>query len=204
MTEAKKFAIILKLGAEKYHKEHPTNPYPYQYNMPIDKMHGISIGNFIRIKIKDNNLVSFTLRIEAENVLEELESGYRDNIAVYMQTTEGPNTIEGYTNFVTDVFEKLEKLKYNKFKGIFEMKITNAETPAIFKHIAKLSHIEMAYSECCVCYDDTMVKTGCRLFLCIGCWDKIKPTRDEDEDPDEYKEPYIHCPMCKQDPSWNR
>lgn len=74
----------------------------------------------------------------------------------------------------------LEKLVFDKFMGKFRTEVGDEEQKYITEreYIIGLNNpnikVEEKYSECCVCFCNTMTKSRCKHSICIPCADKIE------------------------------
>ena len=88
-------------------------------------------------------------------------------------------------------FKKLgDILKYYKFNNIIgefiNTKIKKSKDINIaFNKMLSINNIQRAIQECCVCFENTQVKTDCNHILCYKCWESIAGCNKK-------------CPMCRE------
>ena len=106
-------------------------------------------------------------------------------------------SIKNTNNFINSIKEIMPNLIFNKLSGLFEFKfesnINMDNKSKLLKfidfktnNILGLDVFGSKYidcGECCVCYDNTLIKTSCNHFLCVECWTKIINTTE--------------CPYCR-------
>jgi hypothetical protein len=188
--EYKKFAIFLKLGFD----EMPDDK-SLQYKMPIDSMYGISV--YTKVEIEKNGYMRFT--IDAWEVYDTI-GGDRDTRGMFRLMRKFDKiTLKNIETFTKELFETIPNLTYNILNGSFCVKPkVDVDLVEMFQCFQKLDFIKMAYDECCVCKENTQVKTHCGHTLCVGCWDKIKYSCSGCSNGCDgcfYKK----CPICRED-----
>ena len=108
----------------------------------------------------------------------------------------------------------IDDLKFNKLTGRFELGESDGSNICVLKEEQEFyagwkkenKNIDITdkLGECSVCFEDTLCKSICGHFLCMGCWSKIKFNECEDcenHHPDVCDDSFCGrqtCPVCRQ------
>ena len=104
-------------------------------------------------------------------------------------------TVSNLKDNLTKLFEDLNNLEFNKFKGCFQVKgegNTDQEVNLAFKSMFKNENIKSSIQDCCVCLEPTLSHLECGHHLCVLCFDKLEE-HQFDCDCKEKK-----CPLCRE------
>lgn len=103
------------------------------------------------------------------------------------------------------IFEKIEKLKYNKTNGLFYDHSKNDGNSVeenimvtMFSIIKNYENTRSSISECCVCYEITETRTSCEHNVCIACYSKIDVFEKKWVQYHRKDLFYKKCPMCRE------
>ena len=102
------------------------------------------------------------------------------------------------------IFEKIEKLKYSKTKGLFYDPSNQDDNSGdenimvtMFSILKNYENVSSSISECCVCLEITETHTSCGHNVCIACYSKLVVSTKKWS---EYHGTYLFykkCPMCR-------
>lgn len=157
-----------------------------------------------KVKLNATNTMLIQLEIEPKFIEACIGSG-RENWTYYDETIQ----CKINTKSVKEAFEKhlniLEDIKFDKIKCKFFPKIKLDFELALQNAFKSLSNVKTKIDKCCVCHEETSIKTKCNHSLCIPCADKIKVSKkncnedNEDSEDEECSCCYSRkCPMCRQ------
>jgi len=103
------------------------------------------------------------------------------------------------------IFEKIEKLKYSKTKGLFYDSSKNDGNSGeenimvtMFSILKNYGNVRSSISECCVCYEITETHTLCGHNVCIACYSKLEVSKKKWSE--YYGKDLFHkkCPLCRE------
>lgn len=102
------------------------------------------------------------------------------------------------------IFEKIEKLKYNKTNGLFYDHSKNDGNSVeenimvtMFSILKNYENATSSISECCVCLEITETHTSCGHNVCIACYSKLDVSNKKWSE--YYGKDLFHkkCPLCR-------
>ena len=102
------------------------------------------------------------------------------------------------------IFEKIEKLKYNKISGLFYDYSKNDGNSGeenimvtLFSILKNYENVCSSISECCVCLEITDTRTSCDHNVCISCYSKLDVSNKKWSQYDGTDLFYKKCPLCR-------
>lgn len=162
----------------------------YRFNLPIDKICDISVWVEIEFSYK-----RIRLRINSASIYDD---EYGNRSVLFLKTIEKIE-VSNLKSSMTKLFEDLNNLELNTFKGCLQVKTetsnTEQEVKLALKSLIKNENIKTTINECCVCLEPTLSFLQCRHHICLLCYEKIEftPCDCDDCDNEERK-----CPLCRQ------
>jgi hypothetical protein len=157
------------------------------YFKNIGKIDNICVN--VEIKNKDN--WGMYLIVCYENTM---NYDIDDNIRGYISCINKPWSIDVAREFLSDI----NNLFYSKIMGMFYTskekeeeainKVRDEDTMSVLFTSPRLLCDGKQIDTCCVCLEETIVKTPCNHHLCYGCRYRLE------EDEDDMKK----CPLCRE------
>jgi len=199
--------IIQAIEAEKksYDEEYKfTKNYETELNLPISKLHGISVDATIDIRCTNYRQPVadwkywWLLEIKSDELYNDYEEDefyrfYCDNTS---KNERKEDDIAGLTEELERLIKSVKDLQFDKGSGVFKRQneeekmtpIMEASNKA-FEILKDDENIETNCQTCTVCYELTRTRTSCGHCVCIPCITKIKR---HPEDEGAYR-----CPLCR-------
>ena len=102
------------------------------------------------------------------------------------------------------IFEKIEKLKFSKSKGLFYDHSKQDDNSGeenimvmMFSIIKNYENVVSSINECCVCLEITETHTSCGHNVCIACYSKLDVSKKKWNEYWGRESFYKKCPMCR-------
>lgn len=151
----------------------------YDYHLPIESIDDIDVDVSIQLK-----KYMVTMSIEPKHTNDPFHHNDIFSKKITMNTKCISDALE-------EALEMINKLRFDKSKSQF---VTTKEDKMKNKFVSLLSKMEKVkcIDTCSVCYDLTNAYTVCNHPLCLGCFQKMMPKYQCDDD--EYK---TDCPICR-------
>ena len=140
-------------------------------NLPIVKIDGIPVSTKLNILHNLNNW-----NVEPNTIYLEIRM---NNLYIYDDTA---STYEEFEQMI----QSLKHMKFDTFSGEFYSPTAvtaKCKQPSCYPMpFLESPNIELNYSDCCVCFHQTITSTACNHFLCHGCRIRLKKNI---------------CPLCR-------
>ena len=107
------------------------------------------------------------------------------------------------------IFEKFQKLKFSKSKGLFYDPFKNNDGDnreeeeeenimiTVFSILKGCENISSSINECCACMEVTETHTSCGHNVCVACYSKLEVAKNEWREYYGRDSFYKKCPMCR-------
>jgi len=104
------------------------------------------------------------------------------------------------------IFEKINNLKFNQFKGLLCDSSKNQENNGIIKENIMITiysilnlyeNVTSSINDCCVCLEITETHSNCGHNVCIKCYSKLEVSKKEWREYYGRNTFYKKCPMCR-------
>ena len=200
-----KLATKLKTEGDKIFTENQEAKAEYQrtgkrleitvsriFHLPIKKINDINVDVWLKIyptyMSQDMMMcfeifTNFRLNNSSNDRCEE-EKLWREDFKATLSNFD----VAEYETNLEKIYKSIPTLKMNNRTNTFttEPELDNEELALL------ITHPNVETKSCCVCFELGGFTTCCNHIVCISCIDKIKTSRDNDDEGE-----LILCPLCR-------
>jgi hypothetical protein len=199
-----KLATTLKTESDKILTEHQETKAEYErtgkiirhtessrFVLPIKKINDINVEVGLKIfKNFSGGDMMMNFQITTNIYIHNSSNDCCEPKILYDETFKSTLSnfdVAEYETILEKIYKTIPILKMNNRTNTFitEPDLDNEELALL------ITHPNVETKSCCVCFEVGGITTCCNHIVCISCIDKIKPSREDEDDG------YILCPLCR-------